>query len=226
MAAFLKRTVLVSSAAALFVSAGAALAQAVVFTEDFSDATAGPQQSTVNTSEIWATTFYYSSPVVDSDWIFSDSVFLAREVVGGSLTGDQAIQLNEQPGHALAVRVPGVSPVIGETQYTLQFDHWGDNFAGTYTFLVKADTTVIRTVTRPFEIPGPGATESFSFMAPTNSFVLSFVDATTSGISSAIIDNIVLTAIPEPETYAMVLAGLALLGFTARRRKQALRSFA
>ena len=32
--------------------------------------------------------------------------------------------------------------------------------------------------------------------------------------------------VPEPETYAMILAGLALLGFTARRRKQALRSFA
>ena len=27
-------------------------------------------------------------------------------------------------------------------------------------------------------------------------------------------------AIPEPETYAMLLAGLGLLGFTARRRKQ------
>jgi hypothetical protein len=29
-------------------------------------------------------------------------------------------------------------------------------------------------------------------------------------------------AIPEPETYAMLLAGLGLLGFVARRRKQSL----
>ena len=28
-----------------------------------------------------------------------------------------------------------------------------------------------------------------------------------------------LAAIPEPETYAMLLAGLGLLGFIARRRK-------
>ena len=30
-----------------------------------------------------------------------------------------------------------------------------------------------------------------------------------------------VTAVPEPETYAMMLAGLRLLGFAARRRKQA-----
>jgi hypothetical protein len=32
--------------------------------------------------------------------------------------------------------------------------------------------------------------------------------------------NGVIAAIPEPETYAMMLAGLGLLGLTARRRKQ------
>jgi hypothetical protein len=29
------------------------------------------------------------------------------------------------------------------------------------------------------------------------------------------------TPVPEPETYAMMVAGLGLLGFAARRRKQA-----
>ncbi len=29
----------------------------------------------------------------------------------------------------------------------------------------------------------------------------------------------ITTAVPEPETYAMMLAGLGLLGFAARRRK-------
>ena len=31
--------------------------------------------------------------------------------------------------------------------------------------------------------------------------------------------TLMLTAVPEPESYAMLLAGLGLMGFIARRRK-------
>lgn len=34
-------------------------------------------------------------------------------------------------------------------------------------------------------------------------------------------ESFLVRAVPEPETYAMLLAGLALMGFVARRRKQA-----
>lgn len=38
-------------------------------------------------------------------------------------------------------------------------------------------------------------------------------------LSGSYSGNINLNPVPEPETYAMLLAGLALVGFTARRRK-------
>jgi hypothetical protein len=37
---------------------------------------------------------------------------------------------------------------------------------------------------------------------------------------SAILVRDTIALVPEPETYAMMLAGLGLLGFMARRRKQ------
>lgn len=39
------------------------------------------------------------------------------------------------------------------------------------------------------------------------------------GQSGSYAGNVSVNAVPEPETYAMLLAGLGLVGFTARRRK-------
>lgn len=54
---------------------------------------------------------------------------------------------------------------------------------------------------------------------------LNVVDSDSAGKATTLagyvtIDNGVINAIPEPETYAMLLAGLGLLGFAARLRKQ------
>jgi hypothetical protein len=55
-----------------------------------------------------------------------------------------------------------------------------------------------------------------SGVAGTNKFfVLSFTDADLTGFTPQAI-----AAVPEPETYAMLLAGLGLLGFVARRRQR------
>ena len=46
--------------------------------------------------------------------------------------------------------------------------------------------------------------------------VMGVANGTSGGIYTGAIS---VTAVPEPETYAMMLAGLAALGFLARRRQ-------
>ena len=48
---------------------------------------------------------------------------------------------------------------------------------------------------------------------------LSAVQPAAGGFVWPTVDNLVLAAVPEPETYALLLAGLGIVGFMARRRR-------
>jgi hypothetical protein len=69
--------------------------------------------------------------------------------------------------------------------------------------------------------PFPGAALTSSFLLPTN--ITGPLVLTISGIANtnaSYAGTLNVLAVPEPETYAMMLGGLGLLGFMARRRKQ------
>jgi len=145
-----------------------------------------------------------------------------------TVTGDQAILLNEAAGSVnagVAMKTPGIPVVAGQT-YTVSFDHWGDNRPGVYSFQVEVDNLLLPIVTRAFAATGTGGflTQTFSFIAPDNEIVLTFTDITLAGESSGIIDNIAVALIPEPGTYALLLAGLGFIGFVASRRRRPLRA--
>ncbi len=59
---------------------------------------------------------------------------------------------------------------------------------------------------------------TLNFTGTGNPFALTFTSA-ASGYSGAVLDNVSVTAVPEPETYALMLTGLGLMGAIARRRK-------
>lgn len=59
--------------------------------------------------------------------------------------------------------------------------------------------------------------DSVAFSGTAQSFTLS----AEGGQGQAGLDNLSIAAVPEPETYAMLLAGLGLMGFMVRRKKTA-----
>ncbi|MEY2653839.1 MAG: hypothetical protein RLZZ524_867, partial [Pseudomonadota bacterium] len=62
-------------------------------------------------------------------------------------------------------------------------------------------------------------THNFTVIDPSRYYRVSF---STDATQTALIDSVsITTAVPEPETYAMMLAGLGAIGFLSRRRKQA-----
>lgn len=70
--------------------------------------------------------------------------------------------------------------------------------------------------------PGnPATTYTLSWTAATASSQLVKFSTPDSGNNGPVLDNVVLTvtAVPEPGTYALLLSGLAAVGFVARRRQ-------
>lgn len=60
---------------------------------------------------------------------------------------------------------------------------------------------------------------AYTGTAVDNTLNLFYFDSNTGGNRGSILASV--SAVPEPETYAMLLAGLGLVGFIARRRKAA-----
>ncbi len=193
---------------ALLLSLGSTLSQAAVFTEDFNGFTADQLN--------W-------NPAGANGWVVGPTANDTVDLIG------QGGSFDLLPGNGSYVDLDGSTnssgvlrnfvKLIAGTQYTLSFWLAGNQRADQGTESVNVhfggvdQTFNLKSYLDPFKtfslIYTPTVTDTSSFGFTTNS----------NDNVCALLDNVSVTAVPEPETYALMLAGLGLIGFSARRRK-------
>jgi hypothetical protein len=110
------------------------------------------------------------------------------------------------------------------TQYTASFQLAGNQRNGNPETVTGILGVGIGNTSNTFSLGQTAGWTNFSLVftpTTTGAYVLSFGNSGGDNIGM-LLDNVsvsVTTPVPEPETYAMLLAGLGLLGFAARRRK-------
>lgn len=109
-------------------------------------------------------------------------------------------------------------PVFGNATFSIDFDTVHDTISVPFTWIGGAvDSIVFGNTIHSYDYNGLTYTLStFGFMA--NGGNGDTVNETLHGFLSAA-PTVTVTPVPEPETYALMLAGLGLLGFIGRRRQ-------
>lgn len=116
--------------------------------------------------------------------------------------------------------------ILSGGTYTISFDVQGEGrsrlFLSSDVGLSNFDSPVATSgvVLNAITDWGPSwTTASYNFLATDNTAYHLYFSGKLGGMT---IDNVAIAAaVPEPESYAMMLAGLGALGFMSRRRKQA-----
>ena len=192
---------------ALLLSLGSTLSQAAVFTEDFNGFTADQLN--------W-------NPAGANGWEVGPTVNDTVDLIGQGggfdlLPGNGSyVDLDGSTGSSGVLR--NFVDLIAGTQYTLSFWLAGNQRADQGTESVNV------------HFGGVNQTFNLSYLDPFKTFSLIYTPTVTNTYSfgfttnsndnvGALLDNVSVTAVPEPETYALMLAGLGLIGFSARRRK-------
>lgn len=135
--------------------------------------------------------------------------------------GHYSLDLN---GRSAGVIEQSFATVVGQT-YNVSFDMAGNTDNGASVKYITAGVTGSHAFT--FDTTGKSragmgwTTKGFSFVADSTTSTLRFAGDSRNTYYGAALDNIsVMAAVPEPDTYAMLFAGMVLLGGVARRKRK------
>ncbi len=186
-----------------------ALSHAAVFTDNFD-----------------ADVMDYNQTIFVNGWVAASGTV---DVIGAGLPSNQGTPFfNFIPGNGHFIDLDGSSndsaafsnevTLAGSTQYILSFDLAGNHRVNTTELVdVTFGTNPAQTFTLNQNDSFTTYTMAFTPTAAGDYQIL-FQNAGGDNIG-ALLDNVSVTAVPEPETYMMMLGGLGLIGFAARRRK-------
>lgn len=125
-----------------------------------------------------------------------------------------------QFGGAIGKGVAQTFDTVAGQQYTVSFDLGNSNLFnyGINALTVKAGSLNQVVYSNTYNLNNSWEHRTLGFVAQGPSTTLSFTGAYARWYYIGL-DNVTVTAVPEPETYAMLLAGMGLVGAIARRRK-------
>ncbi|MBV6319565.1 FxDxF family PEP-CTERM protein [Duganella violaceipulchra] len=143
---------------------------------------------------------------------------LRNHVFGSAANGVNFVELDTYKNSSMTQTV---QTVLGQ-HYTLSFQFQDRINVPTSSQGLSVDWGGAEIAHVNDSLNGAWETRTYTLIGDGSAMKLKFIATGRSDSLGTSLDNVSLTsAVPEPETYAMMLAGLGLVGFAARRRKAA-----
>ncbi len=140
---------------------------------------------------------------------------------GTAFAGDQSVAFSGWTASFSSLSAPGTAFDGGADTITFTGLAAGMyDYVLTYSGQYALNTGATMNGTPAIAAGSPSGTVFFGYIESTgmSPFVLNLTGLPLAGKNTVYSGELTVTPVPEPETYAMMLAGLAALGFLARRR--------